>query len=240
MVGAKQIIPKYYQIAQDIIRVIQKGDLLPGDKIPSENDIITKYAVSNTTARKTLQEIERSGWVTRIKGKGTYVNRNKVERSANKILSFTKNMLQMGRKPSTRVLDTRVLRKDYWAAINGRRYKIQKPVCKIHRLRFADDVPMMLETRYVSLAFCPGIDKVNLEGSLYEIYEKQYSLQLKEIDQMLSVVMLAPGFQDFFDLKKPVPAFRVEGVTFCGKEMILEMEDSLYRADQYSFAIKAT
>lgn len=240
MADPKQSIPKYYQIAQGIIRVIHKGDLLPGDKIPSENDIMNKYAVSNTTARKTLQEIERGGWVTRIKGKGTYVNRNKVERAANKILSFTKNMLQMGRKPSTRVLDTRVLQKDYSATINGRRYKMQKPVCKIHRLRFADDVPMMLETRYVSLAFCPGIDKVNLEGSLYKIYEKQYNLQLKEIDQMLSVVMLAPGLQGFFDLKAPAPAFRVEGVTFCGKEMILEMEDSLYRADRYSFGIKAT
>lgn len=37
-----------------------------------------------------------------------------------------------------------------------------------------------------------------------------------------------------------VPAFRVEGVTFCGKEMILKMEDSIYRGDKYRFSIRAT
>ena len=37
----------------------------------------------------------------------------------------------------------------------------------------------------------------------------------------------------------PIPAFRVEGVTFCGKEMILEMEDSIYRGDKYRFSVCA-
>lgn len=239
MTKTKQAVPKYYQIARSIIERIDAGHLLPGDRIPSENDIIRKYKVSNTTARKTLQEIEQTGWATRVKGKGTFVRRSKVERSADKILSFTQNMLQMGRKPSTRLLDSRVLRKSHSAVINGRKYTINAPLYKIHRLRFADNVPMMLETRYVSKAFCPGIGKHNLERSLYEIYEKKYNLQLREIDQMLSVVMLDRGVKEFFDLTESVPAFLVEGVTFCGNEMILEMEESLYRADQYCFAIRA-
>ncbi|MDP7637990.1 MAG: UTRA domain-containing protein, partial [Phycisphaerae bacterium] len=70
--------------------------------------------------------------------------------------------------------------------------------------------------------------------------EKDYKLHLREINQMLSIVMLSAEVMEFFDLAEPVPAFRVEGVTFCGKGMILEMEDSLYRGDQYRFAVKAT
>lgn len=234
-----QAIPKYYQIAQNIIQMIQKGDLVPGDRIPSENEIIRKYKVSNTTARKALQKIEHDGWGTRVKGKGTFVRSNKVERSADKILSFTKNMLQTGHKPSTRLLGSKVLRTDYSAIINGRRYTIKSPVFKIHRLRFADNLPMMLETRYVSMFFCPEIDQKNLESSLYDIYEKDYKLQLKVVDQMLSVEMLGAEVKEFFDLTESIPAFRVEGVTFCEKEMILELEDSLYRGDQYRFAVKA-
>jgi GntR family transcriptional regulator len=37
---------------------------------------------------------------------------------------------------------------------------------------------------------------------------------------------------------KPVPAFRVEGVSFCGKDLIIEMEDSVYRGDMSRFAAK--
>ena len=34
---------------------------------------LPKYYVSNTTACKTLREIEKSGWALKIKGKGAFV-----------------------------------------------------------------------------------------------------------------------------------------------------------------------
>ena len=97
-------------------------------KIPSENEIIKKYSVSNTTARKVLQEIESAGLVTKIKGKGTIVCDSQVVRTANRILSFTKNMLETGRKPGTKLLDARVVSEGYSATINGRRYTMKGPV----------------------------------------------------------------------------------------------------------------
>ncbi|MDP7637989.1 MAG: GntR family transcriptional regulator, partial [Phycisphaerae bacterium] len=154
MAETSQTIPKYHRIAQDMIQMIREGNLELGARIPSENEIIRTYGVSNTTARKALQEIEHAGWVVKVKGRGTFVENNKVERSADKILSFTRNMLQAGRKPSTRLLDARVLAKGYSSTVNGRRYAIKHPVFKIHRLRLADDLPVMLEVRYISMAFC--------------------------------------------------------------------------------------
>ncbi len=234
-----QIFPKYYQISRDIIANIQKGRLITGSQVPSENEIIEKYGVSNTTARKALQEIEHNGWVTRIKGKGTYVTNNKVERSVTRILGFTVNMNEAGREPSTRLIQLKTLENNHTLTINRRQYVLRGPLCMIHRIRFADDIPMMVEKRYISLQFCPDIQEKDLEKSLYEIYENYYGLQLSQVDQKLSAVMTEPEEISYFDLVKPVPAFRVEGVTFCGKELILEMENSLYRGDMYSFSVKA-
>ena len=45
---------------------------------------------------------------------------------------------------------------------------------------------------------------------------------------------------DLFELEDTIPAFLVEGATCCGKEVTLEMEESLYRGDQYLFTVKAT
>jgi GntR family transcriptional regulator len=61
-----------------------------------------------------------------------------------------------------------------------------------------------------------------------------------QVDQTLSAVQVPEELLNVFDLEAPVPAFRVEGVTFCGKELILEMEDSIYRGDLYQFSVKAT
>lgn len=235
----KHEVPKYYQISQNIIAMIRSGQLKPGMQILSENAIIKKYHVSNTTARRSLLEIEAAGWGTRIKGKGTYVRDQNVQRSATRILGFTRNMIEAGCKPSTRILDARAIAQDYAATINGRRYTIPAPLFKIHRLRFGDDVPMMIEVRYISLKYCPGVEKQDFTGSLYEIFEKLYHLRLVEVNQMLSTVMIDASTQRFFDVNEPIPAFRVEGVTFCGKEMILEMEDSIYRGDKYRFAVCA-
>ena len=238
MCAERTTIPKYYRISREIIERIRAGQLRPGMRIPSENELIHEHGISNTTARKVLYEIEAGGWCTRIKGKGTFVARN-VHRSATRILGFTRNMLEAGYAPSTKVLDARRVEAGYVTTINGRRYAMSGPVYKIHRLRFADNTPMMIEVRYISMVFCPGIETRDFTGSLYDIYEKDYGLHLGEIHQMLGTIMLDAGTQRFFDLAKPVPAFRVEGVTFCGKEMILEMEDSIYRGDKYRFSVCA-
>ena len=65
--------PKFLELSDRIIEKIKEGEYLPGDKIPSENDLIKKFRISNTTARKVLLEIESKGWVRRMKGKGTFV-----------------------------------------------------------------------------------------------------------------------------------------------------------------------
>jgi len=46
--------PKYFQISREIIGRIQRGELPPGAAVPSENELIQKHRVSNTTARKVL------------------------------------------------------------------------------------------------------------------------------------------------------------------------------------------
>ena len=232
-------LPKYYRISQEIVRRIQQGDLQPGMQVPSENQIIDRYGVSNTTARKALMEIERSGWAVRIKGRGTFVRSGSVLRSASKILSFTRNMVESGLRPSTRVLERGVAEEGYAEVINGRRYAMQGPVYRIRRLRFGDGVPMLLEVRYISLELCPGIADDLLEGSLYQLYEGKYGHQLVEIHQMLSSLIIDAGYARYFENPSPIPGFQVDGATFCAKELILEMERSVYRGDKYSFAVRA-
>jgi len=232
--------PKYYRICQDIIESIREGELGEGDRVPSENELIESYKVSNTTARKALAELEQSGWANRVKGRGTFVTRQAVERNVDKILSFTKNMRQAGRTPESRLLNVRLERAPHTLTIHGRTYTMPAPMTAIERMRLADGVPMMKETRYISREFCPRIGDKDLTGSLYDIYEQEYGLQLVEIQQMLSAVMLEEEEFEWFGLDEAVPAFCVEGVTFCGKELILEMERSVYRGDMYRFLVTAT
>ena len=234
-------VPKYYTIAQNIIKRIISGELRPGMKIPSENEIIREYQVSNTTARKSLQEIVNDGWAFRVKGKGTFVQTRNIERSATRILGFSKNMIEAGYTPSTRLLESSIVKKGYSDHINGRKYTMKGPVLKIRRLRYADNTPMMLEVRYINMALCPGIEKKDLGQPLYDIIEHDYNIKLDQVNQMIRTIIISDMVtEELFDIHEPTPAFLVNGVTFCGKELIVEMERSIYRGDKYSFSVRAT
>jgi GntR family transcriptional regulator len=231
--------PKYFQISREIVSRIQQGKLQPGDPVPSENDLIEKHTVSNTTARKALHELEKEGWVVRRKGKGTFVKDYKVLLAIDRTFGFTKNLMHAGRKPSTKLLGFHLRDGDRTQTINGRDYTLKGPYCEIERLRYADGVPMMKESRFISLQLCPDIQRRNLEQSLYAVFEKDYGICLTSIQQMLSAVMLQGAWLKTFQLEVPVPAFRVEGASFCGKDLIVEMEDSVYRGDMFRFAANA-
>lgn len=231
--------PKYFQISREVVAMIQSGALTPGAPVPSENEIIEKYQVSNTTARKALHELEKEGWVTRVKGKGTFVRDLTVVRAINRIFGFTRNMIEAGRKPTTKLIGFHLRNADHTQTINGREFTLKGPFCEIERIRYADSIPMMKETRYLSLGLCPDIHRRNLEQSLYRVFEKDYGIHLTEINQMLSAVLLEGEALKPFNVNKPIPAFRVEGASFCGKDLIIEMEDAIYRGDMYRFAAKA-
>jgi len=62
----KNVHPKYMSISKEIIKRIESGELQAGDKVQSENELIKTYKISNTTARKSLLEVELKGWATTL------------------------------------------------------------------------------------------------------------------------------------------------------------------------------
>lgn len=64
---------KYEEIIEWIRRQIQDGKLVPGDKIPSENELAEEFKVSRQTARHALNVMEMDLMVERRRGSGTYV-----------------------------------------------------------------------------------------------------------------------------------------------------------------------
>ena len=63
-----------YESVQNYIKVsIQKGQLLPGEKAPSENALAAQFKVSRQTARHALTALVQAGLLERKQGKGTFV-----------------------------------------------------------------------------------------------------------------------------------------------------------------------
>ena len=63
----------YLQIADEIKRRINAGELHEGDVLPSEAEIIRQHSVSRTVARQAMNRLVEDGYATAHQGKGRYV-----------------------------------------------------------------------------------------------------------------------------------------------------------------------
>ncbi len=64
---------KYVLIQNYIQEQIASGKLRPGDRIPSENELVKQFSVSRVTAASAIDHLRIRGLVVRIRGKGTFV-----------------------------------------------------------------------------------------------------------------------------------------------------------------------
>jgi DNA-binding GntR family transcriptional regulator len=64
----------YRRIAEDLRRQITSGELAPGQRVPSEAELMRRYGVSRGTARQGLALLEAAGLMTAVHGKGRFVD----------------------------------------------------------------------------------------------------------------------------------------------------------------------
>ena len=68
--------PIYEQIAAQYKKLILRGDLLPGEKMPSVRSVAMALASNPNTVQKAFAELERSGFIYPVRGRGNFVAEN--------------------------------------------------------------------------------------------------------------------------------------------------------------------
>ena len=76
-------------VIEQIKNEITSGDLKPGDKIPTERELVEIMGVSRTSIREAIRALSYSGYLKSIQGKGTFVSEN--AKKYDEISNFFKN-----------------------------------------------------------------------------------------------------------------------------------------------------
>ncbi|CAM4441866.1 GntR family transcriptional regulator [Paenibacillus tarimensis] len=98
--------PIYTQIMDIFYQRICRGELGPGDKLPSVRDAAVEVGVNPNTIQRSYMEMERQGVVETRRGQGTFVTtdielleRLRQELARNQISLFLESMKQLGYSP---------------------------------------------------------------------------------------------------------------------------------------------
>jgi len=224
-------VPKYFQLREILLDLIESDELPIGAPIPSERELGQRYGLSRMTVRQAVDHLVSEGRLQRVPGKGTFVARPKIELTL-RLTSFSDDMRARGLTPGARDLDRRIMRA---SAHLARQLGIQ-PGDEVHfieRLRTADGEPLCIERAHIPVTLAPDLADHDLtDRSLYELLETAYGLVLDAGELTIDAGIADPAEADLLKLPRGGAVLLLQRRAFAGG-VCAELGVSTYRADRY-------
>ena len=211
----------YTQIAAAIRRKIEEGTLKPGDHLDTEMNICNALNVSRTTVRLAMNELEQDEYLVRRRGKGTFVTRPKVKRNLNDLYNFTGEISGLGMEPTSTLIEFSTI-PAIPKVIQSLNLNEGELVYKIKRLRLADGTPMMLETAYIPVKFCPNISQSDLTDSLYAVISQYNNAFPLEAEETYDAILVKEKDAKYLGCPAGSPAFKINRISRNTKGQLFE------------------
>ncbi|MBA2174208.1 GntR family transcriptional regulator [Halobacillus locisalis] len=234
MVNKQSPMPMYYQIEEDLKQRMDRGEFASGDMIPSERELSLHYDVSRMTVRQAMSNMVNDGFLYREKGKGTFVAEKKIEQPLQGMTSFTEDMKQRGMKASSRLLgfETIVAPPEISRKLD---LNDEEKVYRVQRIRFADQVPMAIETTFVPVNLLPTLTEQTVQGSLYHFVEAELELKIEKATQMIEATIADADQAELLQVASQSAVLHIERHSVLNDGTPFEVVKSAYRADRYKF-----
>lgn len=144
----------YARVKQMIVSRISDGDWRPGDRLPSENELVRDLGVSRMTINRALRELSIEGVIVRAKGIGSFVAEAKPYAELLEVRNIADEIVQRGHRYTALVVlvATELATPKIAQALGVRP---ATPVFHSVIVHHENDLPVQLEDRFVNPAAAP-------------------------------------------------------------------------------------
>lgn len=231
-------LPLYHQLKQVLLLRLSDGEFRPGVPMPTESELIDRYEVSRITVRRAMSELEQSGQIYRVSGKGTFIKEAPVfSPELTRLTSFSEDMQEEALDVSSKLLE---LRQEHASAVVAGKLELKSgaPIWFIERLRLIDQYPLALNLSYLRLppSFSLTAQEMEQMGSLWALLEKKgivLQSALRTIQATLADVEYAAKLQ----VEVGAPLLLIEGVVRDQNMVPVEYHLVINRGDRYKHTL---
>ncbi len=232
-------VPVYLQIVEELLGRIERGDLAPGDRLPSERDLAETFGVNRRTLRDALDVLDRRGLVDRRRGAGTFVAEPRFERTAAEFFPFTEGIRHRGFEPGSKIIAVDRIPADPRVA-EQLQLTPDEEVYRFHRLRLVNRAPFLLETFSLPASLTPGIDRYDLAArSVYDIMEKEFGVVVVGARLSLEAVAMSEFEAQWLQMAIGSPAMLERHLAFDDQGRPVDYGYDVYRGDRVRFVTDA-
>ena len=227
-------IPLYQQMANEIKAQIASGELRQNEQLMTEMELSREFGVSRITVRKALELLVEEDILSKRQGVGAFVTGKKLVRSMNVMMGFTQTCEANGQKATSRLL---------FAGLNEARpadikllgVKEGDSVISLRRLRFCDNVPVMVEEVRLqrSFAYLLGED---LTGSLHKMLA-EHGIKVVEGVQTISISCSTKEESSLLGMGEGTALLLQRDISYDENGQAVYRSKSVINADRYTCTI---
>jgi len=230
-------LPLYLQVEHALTARLGT-ELHPGDRMPTEDELISEFGVSRITVRRAVQNLAARGLVVTKPGRGTFAAAPRISQSLTELTGFVEDMEARGLHATARVITVREVAapKDVRAALD---LPLGSRVTFIERVRLADGRPVSFDRTYLVPDLGRLVAQDDLENEpIFALLEQRHNTPLVEASYALQAVAADVDVAEALDAPVGSPVFRIERTSYTQAQRPVDYEVLHYRGDAITFTTR--
>lgn len=229
--------PLYLQLEEQISEMITSGQITGGTRLPPERQLAEFLGVSRSTVQQSYTLLRERRMIVGQGRQGSIVPEEAVrlKPGMDRLRGFTQEMAELGRVPSTRVLEHRIVTDRSVASLFG--LPSTARFLYLVRVRLGDDVPLSRETAWYSLDAAPFLEQADLEGSIYAQLAAE-GLIPAHCDQTIEATPPTPSETEIFGFEDTTPCLLIKRRTYLRDGPMVEYVEGVFRGDTYIYRLR--
>ena len=228
--------PFWRQLYLQVSAMIASGAVSEGVSLPSERDLAQALGISRATAKRCYDELRRFAQLSGRGRSGSVVQAvQPVQPSLGKLKGFTQEMQELGKVPSTDLIERSVVTDRMMASVFGRPSTAQ--FLRLVRVRKADGVPMTREVAWYDMSLAPALAKWDAMGSAYEFLKTNCKVALGHAEQTVEAVQSSAHETHTFGFNGAQPCLLFKRRTFTPSQQLIEYVEGTFRGDAYVYKL---
>lgn len=230
--------PLYQQLYDAILNKVRSGEYQVGEKIPSEEQLMTIYGVSRVTVRNAIKQLVDENILIKRHGKGTFVSMPSYVESMTAGGSFTESGLKMNRKPTTKIISI-CLKKATGHVAEALGVEKATEVIVIERLRSLDNMPAIFEIDYFRKEDQFMLDLELTDTSLLDILRQYRGVIASYFDNIIEIALADEKLAEALAISEEEALVKINQTVVDNDNQILYFNEQYIRSESYKVVIRS-
>ncbi len=234
--GVPLATPLYKEIKRALMEALTTGEWKPGEAIPAERRLSSRYGISIGTVRKAIDELVAENILIRQQGRGTYVASHTRDRL---LFYFFHIVPHAGDKSYPDVEFVRFGRAKADAELAQHfGIAVGDPVFRArNRLRLAGK-PVMIDDIAVPAARFPGLTQAQFRdrpSTIYNLYQEAFGISVVNTSERLRASLADSEFAALLDVAKGAPLLQIRRLARTYNEVTVEYRMSRVNTEHHEY-----